>query len=200
MFTSTVSSDSMRESIGSSIVPVDAPASPVVSNSDTIEPSLNTKPFSGRTTRAGSEADVDPEEFFEEDPTEDNDISPISSDPVDEAPTALYMTLRVRTVHRSRKTAMPQPTLPPSMLARIEEWIAAPASSLPPPSPLSSCKGPSHSPQPSVALVPALPVIPVKMLPPRKRFLIVQRVIDAEREIASLREELVTARSQITAL
>ncbi|GKG23579.1 hypothetical protein Tco_0391615, partial [Tanacetum coccineum] len=140
---------------------IEAPASPVVSNSDTVEPSLNTEPFSGRTTPAGSEADVDPEEFSEEDPSEDNvvdvaskidelpaqivpapQISPISSDPVDEAPAALYMTLMARTVRRSRKTVMPQPTLPPSMLARIEEWIAVPASPSPPPSPLSSLSSP----------------------------------------------------------
>ncbi|GJT74783.1 hypothetical protein Tco_1041508 [Tanacetum coccineum] len=108
---------------------------------------------------------------------------------------------------------MPQPPLPSSIDAyRIpsptrsgpscrRSHPPSPSVDSPHPSPpYNRCRGSSHSPPPSVALVPALPAIPIEMLPTCKRFLIVQRVVDVEREIASVREELATASSQITAL
>ncbi|GJV23726.1 putative reverse transcriptase domain-containing protein [Tanacetum coccineum] len=97
--------ESLAESMGSSVAsamvpdhapdvdlesePMDAPASPVVSESDSIEPSLNSEPFSGRDTPVGSAAsDPDDEplgspdtvdyfegyEFSEDDPSEDSSI------------------------------------------------------------------------------------------------------------------------------
>ncbi|GKF03387.1 hypothetical protein Tco_0030310, partial [Tanacetum coccineum] len=116
MYVSTVTSNSMPESTRSSIIPVDVhhpvyaphPSLVVDSESKPFKDSESLVAFEPEVVKApASLADADSEEFFEEDPSEDNaadaaletnepaaqivpalQISPISSDPVDETPVA----------------------------------------------------------------------------------------------------------------
>ncbi|GJU28374.1 putative reverse transcriptase domain-containing protein [Tanacetum coccineum] len=113
-------------------------------------------------------------------------------------------------------TAPPSPSPTPSPLSPL-------ASSSPPPS--SDCFGPSRkrshpSPSPYIGpsrrrcrspsqvapalaelalAAPALPSIPIDLLPPRKRFGAIERIETAEREIESLRARLVASEIQIVA-
>ncbi|GJV23725.1 hypothetical protein Tco_1376420 [Tanacetum coccineum] len=259
---STISYESLSESMGSSVAsamvpdhapdvdsesePIEAPASPMVSNSNFVEPSLNSKPFSGCDTLVGS-ASSDPDdeplgspdttdyfggsEFSEDDPSEDYSIDApsgtdesllaqaapviaLESPPVLSPPIAPYRPRKI--VQGPRKTVQPQPPLPPSILARINDWIAAYLSS-PPPSPARS--GPSRmrpqsSPSSSsgpppkrcrVSLAPASPAptlhyVPTELLPPRKRFIALERIETLKREVVSLTTRLAAAVIQIDAL
>ncbi|GKA93330.1 hypothetical protein Tco_0815316 [Tanacetum coccineum] len=170
-------------------------------------------------------------EFFEDDPSEDCSIDAPSgtdesllaqaapaiafeSPPVLSPPIAPYRPRKI--VQGPRKTVQPQTPLPPSILVRIDDWIAAYLSS-PPPSPARS--GPSRmrprssplsssGPPPKrsrVSLAPALPssalhYVPTKLLPPRKRFTALERIETLEREVESLTTRLAAAMIQIDAL
>ncbi|GKD12461.1 putative reverse transcriptase domain-containing protein [Tanacetum coccineum] len=171
-----------------------APASPVVSDSDSVEPSLNSEPFSGHDTSVGSAAsDPDNEplgslgttghfggsEFSKDDPSKHGSIDAMS-------------------VHGPRKTVRPRPPLPPSILARIEDWIVAylsspqlssprlgPSRRRPRSSPSSSLGPPPKrgrvSPAPA-SPAPALHSVPIELLPPRKSFTASKRIETLERE------------------
>ncbi|GKA23991.1 hypothetical protein Tco_0710024 [Tanacetum coccineum] len=92
----------------------------------------------------------------------------------------------------------PQPPLPPSILARIEDWIVAYLSS---PQLSSPRLGPSHRTTPILHLhifrttsqegrvspapaspAPALHSVPIELLPPRKSFTASKRIETLERE------------------
>ncbi|GJS68610.1 hypothetical protein Tco_0683175 [Tanacetum coccineum] len=128
--------------------------------------------------------------------------------------------LGTRTVQILRKSVRPQPPLPPSILARVDAWIARYPSS-PPPSPaysrpshkrprssspsstrppLTRCRVSPDPTSPPGASVLVLPAIPVKMLPPRKRFTASERIKTLEREVVTLTASLAAAEIQIDAL
>ncbi|GJR69787.1 hypothetical protein Tco_0015852 [Tanacetum coccineum] len=197
MSASTISSESLPKSTGSSPVPnvlypasvddlkskpFEDPASPVVSDSDSFMVSRNFDPFEDRVSLVVYVA-------------ADSDSPSASS-----APISPYR--HHRTVQGSRKMVRPQPTLPPSTLALIAVRVAAPPSPSPPPSPLSplSSSSPPLSPSRSALLAPALPTVPVDLIPPRKRFGAMERIETLKREVESLAARLVAAEIQITAL
>nr|GFD08976.1 hypothetical protein [Tanacetum cinerariifolium] len=131
--------------------PLEALASPMVSDSNFVEPSVNSEPFSVRETPIGSAAlnpDDEPlgspdttdyfggSEFSEDDPLEHVSINALSgtdeslptqaahaiapeSPPILSPHIALYRPQK--TVRGPRKTVRPQPLLPPSILARIND-------------------------------------------------------------------------------
>ncbi|GJX99734.1 hypothetical protein Tco_0356753 [Tanacetum coccineum] len=151
---------------------MESPISPMVSDSNFAEPSLNSKPLSGRDTPVGS-ATSDPDdeplgspdtadyyggsEFSKDDPSEDDSVDALSD---------------------SARTNNDNLTLSSPILAWIDDWIAAYPSS-PPPSPARSGTSPAFA-----------PALPVKMLPPRKRFTASKRIETLKREVESLTARL----------
>ncbi|GKB52376.1 hypothetical protein Tco_1339144 [Tanacetum coccineum] len=193
--------ESLAESMGSSVAsaivpnhaqvasdsePFEAPASPVSFDSDSVEPSFNSKPFSDYASpsiSAATDPDNEPlgspdiadyyggSEFSEDDPSEDGSID--ASSGTDESPPAQDTP---DIAIESPPMVRPKPPLPLPILARIDDWIAS-LPSLPPPSPARS--GPSYrrprsSPSSSVgpppkrcrvSLAPALPVLALPAMP-----------------------------------
>ncbi|GKB49344.1 hypothetical protein Tco_0900097 [Tanacetum coccineum] len=173
MSASTISFKSLAESIRSFVThaiiphpalvvdlefePFEDPISPVASDSDSVEPSYNSKLFSDRVSPAvfaASNPDDEPlgspdnadyyggYEFYEDDPSEDDPINALSG--IDESSSA--QAALVIALEDPRKTIRPQSTLPPSTLALIVDWAAASPVPSPPPSPLSPLPSPLPSP------------------------------------------------------
>ncbi|GJY45983.1 hypothetical protein Tco_0435046 [Tanacetum coccineum] len=205
MSISTISSDSMAESVRSSAShgiaapPVGAPAIVLVVD-------FESEPFEDPPTTVTD---------FE--PFEDPALPVVTADSELEAELlgspATFDYYDGLEAHRI-VTAPPSPSPPPSPLSPLpsSSLLLSPAHFRPfrkrsRPSPSSSA-GPSRkrcrSPSPAaltsaeLALVaPALPSIPIDLLPPHKRFDAIERIKTAEREIESLRARLATTESQI---
>nr|GEY07840.1 hypothetical protein [Tanacetum cinerariifolium] len=155
MSRSTISFESLDESIESFIAhaivphpapvvdsdsePFEDPASPVVSDSNSFVASLNSEPFEDHVSPTDPLGDDSIDAFAgtnESPPAQVVHVSPQSPSALS-APIAPY---RCReTVQGLRKTVRPQPTLPPSTLALIADWVTTPPALSPP----------SYSPSPA---------------------------------------------------
>ncbi|GJR99741.1 hypothetical protein Tco_0316250 [Tanacetum coccineum] len=114
-------------------------------------------------------------------------VSAPQSPPSLSASIAPYRALE--TMQGPRKTFRPQPR--PS---RIKVLYPLPSPSIGPSH--RRCRSPSPAPPALVELVlaaPALPSIPIDLLPPGKRFGAIERIKTAVREIESLRDRLVAS-------
>ncbi|GJW74655.1 hypothetical protein Tco_0134025 [Tanacetum coccineum] len=186
---STISSDSVAtESIESFVVsavlpypapvidsnsePMEAPASLVISDFDSVDPSLNSKPFLGHDMSVGSgisNPDDMPlglpdtgdyyggSDFSEDEPSKASSIDASSG------------TNESLSAHAAPAIA---PESPPALRPR------SPSSSFAGPPP-KRCRV-----SPALALpIHALLVVPIKLLPPHKRFTAIERVETLEREV-----------------
>ncbi|GJZ31834.1 hypothetical protein Tco_0576881 [Tanacetum coccineum] len=222
MSMSTISSDSMAESVESS-------ASHGFSEEDPLGDDLynDSTDVSSRTNKSPS-AQVVPTLAPQSPPDLFTPIVQLGY----ESLVALYKTLEVRTMREPKNTIHPQRTLLPAIKASIAWRIAASPSPSPPLSPLSPlssssplqsparsrpsrkrsrplpspsrkrCRSPSPAALTLVELAlaaPALPSIPIELLPPHKRFGTIKRIETAKREIESLQARLAVAEIQIGA-
>ncbi|GKE59628.1 hypothetical protein Tco_1498813 [Tanacetum coccineum] len=205
---SSVALPYLAPAIDSESEPFEDPKSPVASDHDFVEPLFDSELFIDHVSPTISAAlDPDDEPLAQAAPAIAPESTPVLSPPI-----APYRP--GKTVQGPRKTVRPQPPLPPSILARVDNWIAAYPSS-PPPSPAHSGpsrKRPRSSPSSSAGsppkrcrespapASPTLHSVPVELLPPRKRFTTSERIETLEREVVSLTARLAAVEIQIDAL
>ncbi|GJS64881.1 hypothetical protein Tco_0679445 [Tanacetum coccineum] len=204
MSCSTISYESIAESMGSSIAsamvpypapnddsesePFEDPASPVASDFDYAEPYFNSEPFLDC---------VSPTVSVASDPDDEPLGSPDTTD---------YYGGRRETVQGTRKTVRPQSNLSPSTLALIADWTAAPLVPSPPPSLLSPLSSPTDTITClfwtilqevllfiTIKFTPFIIPTSQELLPPRKRFTTMERIVTLEIEVKSLTAGLMEA-------